>query len=257
MKDTGSRRADDLVDKDRLIEELREVVRARDEFVAIAAHELRNPMTPILLQVDILLAAVRNPDRCRPEVMTPKVELLQAAVKDFVQRSTMLLDVSRIAAGNLRIEPAEVDLSALARGVVDRMAIAAHRARCRIEIKLQEGIIGIWDPLALEQIAENLLSNAIKFGAGKPVTITLHSDGLTARLAVRDHGIGISEEDSARVFQRFEQAVGSREHGGFGIGLWVTNQLVQAMDGTISIESTPGEGTTFTVALPVDAGGQQ
>ena len=257
MEDTGNSRTDGVEDKDRLIEELREAVRARDEFVAIAAHELRNPMTPILLQVDMLLAAVRNPDRCRPEVMTPRVEILQAAVKDFVRRSTMLLDVSRIASGNLRIEPADVDFSALVRGVVDRMAVAAHRGRCRIEIKLREGIIGIWDPLALEQIADNLLSNAIKFGAGKPVTVTLHSDGLTARRAVRDQGIGISEADSARIFKRFEQAVGSREHGGFGIGLWLTNQLVQAMDGTISIESTPCEGTIFTVALPIDAGGQQ
>ena len=82
---------------------------------------------------------------------------------------------------------------------------------------------------------------------------TLSSDGHTARLTIRDQGIGISEEDRARIFQRFERAVVRREHGGFGVGLWVTNQLVTAMGGTISIESAPGQGSSFTVALPVSA----
>src|ERR1700710_1704981 len=115
MEDTGSCRNDrhSEIDKDRLIEELREAGRARDEFVAIAAHELRNPMTPILMQVGLLLAAAKSSDRCRPEVITPRLELLEMAVTEFVRRSTALLDVSRIAAGNVRIELAEVDLSAL------------------------------------------------------------------------------------------------------------------------------------------------
>jgi two-component system OmpR family sensor kinase len=258
MEDTGSSRNDghNEVDKDRLIEELREAVRARDEFVAIAAHELRNPMTPILMQVGLLLAAVRSPDRCRPDIITPRLELLEIAVTEFVRRSTALLDVSRIAAGNLRIEVAEVNLSALIRGVVSRTAIAAQRARCRLDDELQEGVVGMWDPLALEQVAENLLTNATKFGAGKPIAVILCSDRQTAKLIVRDEGIGISEEDRARIFQRFEQAVTRREHGGFGIGLWLANQLVVAMGGTIIIESAPGEGTAFTVMLPLD-GAQQ
>jgi two-component system OmpR family sensor kinase len=258
MEDTGSDRNDGRseVDKDRLIEELREAVRARDEFVAVAAHELRNPMTPILMQVGLLLAATKNPDRCRPEVITPRLELLEVAVTEFVRRSTTLLDVSRIAAGNVRIEVAEVNLSALIRGVVSRMAVAAQRARCRLDEDLQEGVVGMWDPLALEQVAENLLTNATKFGAGKPIAVILRADRQTAKLIIRDEGIGISEEDRARIFQRFEQAVTRREHGGFGIGLWLANQLIVAMGGTIIVESTPGQGTTFTVMLPLD-GAQQ
>jgi signal transduction histidine kinase len=253
MEDTGSDRNDGRseVDKDRLIEELREAVRARDEFVAIAAHELRNPMTPILMQVGLLLAAARSPDRCRPEIITPRLELLEVAVTEFVRRSTVLLDVSRIAAGNVRIEVAEVDLSALIRSLVSRTAIAARMARCRLDDELQEGVVGMWDPLALEQVAENLLTNATKFGAGHPIAVILRSNRQTAELIIRDEGIGISEEDRARIFQRFERAVTKREHGGFGIGLWLANQLVVAMGGTIAIKSAPGEGTTFTVMLPL------
>jgi len=181
MEDTGSSGNDGFgeIDKDRLIDELREAVRARDEFVSIAAHELRNPMTPILMQVGLLLAAARSPHRCRPEIITPRLEQLEMAVTEFVRRSTALLDVSRIAAGNVRIELAEVDLSALIRGVVSRTAVAAQRARCRLDEELQEGVVGMWDPLALEQVAENLLTNATKFGAGKPIAVILRSDRQT------------------------------------------------------------------------------
>lgn len=242
---------DDTPDKDRLIEELRQAVRARDEFVAIAAHELRNPMTPILMQVHSLITAASDPNRCRPDVLAPRLDLLEHAVRDFVRRSTTLLDVARIAAGNLRIELSEVDLSRIVRAVVDRAEAAARLARSRLQADLQDGVVGIWDRLALEQVVENLLSNALKFGAGKPVTLTLRSDGHAAQLAVQDRGIGISEADRARIFQRFERAVTQREHGGFGVGLWLANQLVVAMGGTIGIESAPGEGSAFLVKLPV------
>jgi signal transduction histidine kinase len=178
------------------------------------------------------------------------------AISEFVRRSTALLDVSRIAAGNVRIEVVEVDLSTLIRGVVSRIAVAAGRARCRLDEELQEGVVGMWDPLALEQVAENLLTNATKFGAGHPIAVILRSNGQTAELIIRDEGIGISEEDRARIFQRFERAVTRREHGGFGIGLWLANQLVVAMGGTIIVESAPGEGTIFTVMLPLDGAPQ-
>jgi two-component system OmpR family sensor kinase len=257
MTDAG--KADDdsngAPDRDRLIEELREAVLARDEFVSIAAHELRNPMTPILMQVHNLVTAAKDPRHCRPEVLAPRLELLEYAVRDFVRRSTTLLDVSRIAAGNIRIEPSEVDLSRVVREVVDRAKPAARMARSRVDSDLQEGVVGMWDRLAIEQVAENLLSNALKFGAGRPVTLTLHSDSRVAQLTVRDQGIGISEEDRARIFQRFERAVTRREHGGFGVGLWLVNQLVVAMGGAISIESAPGRGATFVVTLPLEAEG--
>ncbi|MFC3124185.1 sensor histidine kinase [Pseudoroseomonas globiformis] len=252
MADTGSCRGrpSDDVDRDRLIEELQEAVRARDEFVTIAAHELRNPMTPILMQVTSLAAAARNPSRTCPDLMARRLDILEAAVRDFVRRSTALLDVSRVAAGNLRMEPAAVDLTEVVRTGVERAGIAARMARTSLEADLQDGVVGIWDRLALEQVTENLLSNAVKFGAGKPVRVHLRSDGSAAQLTVSDRGIGLSDADRARIFGRFEQAVGRREHGGFGVGLWLTQRLVTAMNGAIMVESAPGKGATFTVTLP-------
>jgi signal transduction histidine kinase len=242
--------ASELAERDALIEELRAALRARDEFVAIAAHELRNPMTPILLQIGNLLSAVRDPQRCRPEVLAPRVEVLNMAVQDFVRRATTLLDVSRIAAGNLRIEPREVDFSSVLHRVLDRAAPAAHLAGCSLVTELAPAVTGSWDPMALEQTADNLLSNAIKFGAGRPIHVVLEADRELARLVVRDQGIGIAPADCDRIFGRFEQVVGRREHGGFGLGLWLTSRLVQAMGGRIAVESELGQGATFTVTLP-------
>jgi two-component system, OmpR family, sensor kinase len=124
-------------------------------------------------------------------------------------------------------------------------------ARSRVETDLQEDVVGVWDRLAVEQVVENLLSNALKFGAGSPVTLTLRADDQAAQLVIRDRGIGISEADRSRIFERFERAVTQSEHGGFGVGLWLANQLIVAMGGTISIESIPGQGATFLVRLPL------
>jgi two-component system, OmpR family, sensor kinase len=255
MKDAGDAGSGlDEAAKDRLIEQLRDAVRARDEFVAIAAHELRNPMTPIVMQVHALLRLAGNPENCRPEYLAPRLEQLEVAIRDFLRRSNMLLDMSRIGSASLEIRRMEIDLSQVARSVVERWAVAARMGGCELTSRLEGDVIAIVDEAALDQVIENLLSNAIKFGAGSPVQISLRSDGHVARLVVQDDGDGISDKDQARIFERFERAVTKREHGGFGIGLWVANQLVRAMGGDLALKSAPGAGSAFTVTLPVNAG---
>jgi arsenical-resistance protein len=116
---------------------------------------------------------------------------------------------------------------------------------------IEDNVSGLLDELAVEQIADNLLSNAVKYGAGEPIEVSLFRNGTAARLTVRDHGIGISEEDQTRIFGPFERAVTRREHGGFGIGLWVVRQLVDAMRGEVHVASRPAQGSTFAVTLPL------
>jgi signal transduction histidine kinase len=232
----------------RLVAELRAAVRARDEFIAIAAHELRNPMTPILMQVEALRALAQRQNGS--ERVVAGLERLERLVLAYIRRATTLLDVSRITAGKLRLVPAPVDLSALVRRVAGTFALAAERAGCRLDLDVEDGVRGVWDPLAVEQVFDNLLSNAIKFGAGKPIAVRLVAGAAVARLIVRDHGPGIAPEDRARLFERFEQTVNGREQGGFGVGLWLVGQLLAAMSGTIEVESQQGEGAAFTVHLP-------
>ena len=201
------------------VAELRAAVRARDDFIAIAAHELRNPMTPIAGQVALLLTAARR-GGVPPQVVAG-LERLEYAVWRYVRRATTLLDISRATSGQLRLEPSEVDLSALVRETARGYAPLAERAGCPLRLDVQDGVAGALDRLAVEQVLDNLLSNALRFGAGKPIDVGLAAVGAELTLTVRDRGAGLSEADRARVFGRFEQAVGQRRHGGFGIGLWL------------------------------------
>jgi signal transduction histidine kinase len=113
----------------------------------------------------------------------------------------------------------------------------------------------MWDRLRLEQVLTNLVSNAVKYGRGAPVDIAISTSAAEVELSVRDRGIGISEEDQRRLFHRFERAVPTRSYAGFGLGLWICRELVRAHGGDIRLESTVGEGATFTVRLPRRAAG--
>ena len=108
------------------------------------------------------------------------------------------------------------------------------------------------DRMAVEQVLDNLISNAVKYGAGRPITLRLVADDDAATIAVQDRGTGISPADQARIFDRFERAVAQGSAiGGFGVGLWVVGQLTEAMGANIQIDSRMGEGTTFTLRLPL------
>ncbi len=235
----------------RVVAELTQVVDARDAFIATAAHELRNPMTPILGYAEHLLSVARRPESGCPDAMIVSLEHLAGLMAEYIKRATTLLDVSRITAGKLHAELSVVDLSDIARRAVQRHQAYAERSGCRLKPSIEGNISGLLDQLAVEQIADNLLSNAVKYGAGEPIEVSLVRNGTEAQLRVRDHGIGISEEDQARIFDAFERAVTRREHGGFGIGLWIVRQLVRTMHGEIHVTSRPAEGSTFTVTLPV------
>ncbi len=233
------------------IAELEDALRARDDFLAVAAHELRNPMTPIGARIELLLARARRKPETVPEGTVQGLERLQRSVDAYIRRATTLLEVSRIDSGNLDLRTAEVDLSALVHRVATDMTPAARRAGCRIRLSVPEGITARCDATAIEQILENLLSNAIRYGAGRPVEVALAGDGAILRLSVRDEGVGISESDQPRIFERFRRLGRKSANGGFGMGLWITRRLVEAMQGEITVTSAPGIGSTFTVTLPL------
>jgi signal transduction histidine kinase len=238
---------------------LTEALRSREEFLAMASHELRNPVNALQLQLVALLRAIEK--RGRPVSSawaSDRVGQAVAAVRRLTQLVDTLLDVSRIRAGRLDLEPEEVDLGQSIQAVLERFK---EQLVNREVITRITPAIGSWDKFRLEQIVTNLVSNAIKYGEGRPIEISLDADESMASLSVTDHGIGIQEEDKARLFEQFERAVSRRHYGGFGLGLWITRQLVEAMGGEISVQSRPGEGSTFRVVLPlaaaVAAGGAQ
>jgi signal transduction histidine kinase len=157
-----------------------------------------------------------------------------------------LLDVSRISSGRVPLVLEEVDLAEVAAEVIDWLQPAE---RAQITLTLAP-TTGCWDRLRLEQVITNLVTNALKYGEGHPIEIVVRATDKGAYLAVTDRGIGVAAEHQQRIFQRFERAVTDRRYSGFGLGLWITSQIVEELGGTMSLQSAPGEGSTFIVELP-------
>jgi signal transduction histidine kinase len=222
----------------------------RDEFLSIASHELKTPLTPLSLKLQVLARLARKQEGSdfAAEVhqyaleMVKQVGRLDALVGE-------LLDVSRIMGGRLTLSPERLDLSEVVQEVIERHHEQAERAQVPI-FNLLEPAMGEWDRLRLEQVVTHLLANALKFGEGHPVEVRTERIGAEAVLQVRDQGIGISPEDQRRIFERFERAA-HRNYGGLGLGLYIARTIVEAMGGTIRVESARGEGSTFLVTLPL------
>jgi signal transduction histidine kinase len=120
-----------------------------------------------------------------------------------------------------------------------------------LSIVAEPHCVGMWDRARIDSVATNLLSNAIKFGLGKPIEISVTTDNGRARLIVRDHGAGVSRDKHTAIFEPFERAVSVRNYGGLGLGLYIVRTIVDGLGGTVSVESEPGNGATFTVDLPL------
>jgi PAS domain S-box-containing protein len=230
-------------DEERLrLAQAQEAIRLRDEFLVIAAHELKTPLTVLGLQLQKL------------QRMGAPQESVGTALRSARRLGALvdtLLDVSRIATGQLKVEVQECDLAELAREVVERWRDEASRAGCRLHVDAPAPVRGRWDPLRIDQVIENLLGNAIKYAPGKPVRISVAARGDLAELCVSDDGPGIPPGAEARIFRRFERATDVRNYGGLGLGLYIVREIVEAHGGTISVDTAAGKGATFRVALPL------
>ncbi|NOK17776.1 sensor histidine kinase [Corallococcus carmarthensis] len=236
----------------RELELLRDAVRARDEFLSVASHELKTPLTPLQLKLTALLRVVENnPSATLPvERIARDLEVARRQVRKLSDLIEDLLDVSRISMGQLRLDRAPMDLAALAREVVVRYAPQSAQVGCAVTLEAATPIEGNWDRARLDQVVTNLLTNALKYGAGKPIHLRVRLDSGLAVLSVKDEGIGIPHEDQPRVFDRFVRAVSERNYGGLGLGLFITQQIIEAHGGVVQVRSIPGEGSTFTVMVP-------
>jgi PAS domain S-box-containing protein len=244
----------DITEHKALETKLRDAVQARDEFLSIASHELKTPLTSLQLQIDSLERQLE----VRPEeaLRTGRLCSGARAVSDQADRLAtlieVLLDVSRINAGRLTFECSDVDLVPLVQDTAERWRPDAARAGCELSVNVEDTsnqLVVHWDPLRLEQVLSNLISNAIKYGQGKPIAVTVARRDGGARLQVSDRGMGVSPVDQLRIFERFERAAASRNYGGLGLGLWIAKQLVEGLGGSISLDSAPEKGSTFTVEL--------
>jgi signal transduction histidine kinase len=239
-----------LAEVDRRQREALEAIQVRDDFLSVASHELKTPLTSLKLQVQGLM--MMPPKTQLPEEtrrVNVSLDVIRRQVSRLDKLTGNLLDVSRIAAGRLVLEPAEVDLATLVNDVAHQFEAELTRQKCPLTRYIEGPVTGRWDPLRIDQVVTNLLSNAIKYGAGKPIELTVEERAGLARVIVRDHGIGIATEDQHRIFNRFERAA-ALGYGGLGLGLYISRQIVLAHGGTVHVDSAPDSGSTFTVELP-------
>jgi signal transduction histidine kinase len=246
-----ARRTAMAVEHARLFRETRLAVRAREEFLHVASHELRGPLGTLRLAVQLLGRDARGG---HPEQTESRIRIVERQAERLVRLADALLDVSRITAGRLELHREETDLAAIAREVAARHAEEAADARCALSVDAPVPVRGVLDVARLEQVATNLLTNALKYGRGTPVEVRVREERGRGVLEVSDRGIGVAPEDQARVFERFERAVSSRHYAGLGLGLWIVRRILEAHGGAIRLRSAPGQGATFTVELPLSAG---
>jgi PAS domain S-box-containing protein len=228
-----------------------EAVRMRDEFLSIAAHELRTPITALQLQLDSLAQTARAAGTSADSPLARKAEKAQQQSVRLTTLVDTLLDLSRITAGRFEIAREELDLASLVAGAVENLRAEAANMGCTIRLEAPVPVRGFWDAMRLEQITTNLLSNALKFGRGHPIDVRVGVAGNRARLTVDDGGIGIPPHDLDRIFGRFERGASPNHYGGLGLGLYLTRAYVEAHGGTIRADNKPGQGATFEVDLPL------
>ncbi len=242
-------RAGAAITNAQLYEQATHAIALRDEFVSVAGHELRTPLATMSLAVESLL---HLPDNTPLGTVKARIEKQGKQTDRLIRLVEELLDVTRLASSRLVLEREKVDLAELVRDVASRFSAEASRIHSPLVIEVQP-TIGQWDRMRVEQITTNLMSNALKYGKGKPIEIRVEQRERDAVLTITDHGIGIEARDHARIFERFERAVSARQFGGLGLGLWIVRQLVEAHGGSIELASVPGDGSTFSVQLPLTA----
>jgi len=228
-------------------------IRARDEFLSIVSHELKTPLSVMLLKLHSELENIRS-----SSLANFSVHELIAVIKNSEQQIKRLKlmiddlhDVSLITTGRMDLQLENIDLVAVTKQVVQSFSEMLKKEKSRLKIKTKAAVLGKWDKARIEQAITNLVSNAIKYGEGKSIEILIFKKGANASFIIKDSGIGISAEEQKFIFDLFKRAPRAREYKkGLGVGLFITSQIVKMHGGKIKVSSAPAKGTTFSIELP-------
>ncbi|HUP56676.1 MAG TPA: GAF domain-containing sensor histidine kinase, partial [Bdellovibrionota bacterium] len=247
------RRAGIAIDNALLYEAAQTAIRARDEFLSIASHELKTPLTSLKLQAQIRARDLRKGalKRFAPEMLPQLVADDEKQINRLSRLVDDMLDVSRVQTGKMSYSREDFDLNDLVEDVLRRFAPQVEASRASVSFASESRAPGRWDRYRIEQVVINLLTNALKYGEGRPIEVGIQSREGKAILSVTDHGIGIAREDQDRIFGQFERAISASSISGLGLGLYISRKIVEAHQGSIRVVSVPGQGSTFTMELPL------
>jgi two-component system sensor histidine kinase VicK len=233
-------------------EELARAVRARDDFLAVAAHELRTPVTALLLQSQLRRRLLSRQGHAYfgEERLNEMFAQDQRQADRLARLMDDILDVSQLSRDRFVLRLAELNIGAFAAEIAEKMRPAFVAKGVALEVTAAPSLTVPADAARMERAIANLLSNALKYGDRSPVTISVEETGTGVCLAVSDRGPGIAAADQERIFRRFERANGSVDISGLGLGLYITREIVEAHGGTLTLESEAGVKTTFRIFLP-------
>lgn len=239
------------LDNARLYKTAQDAIKARDEFLSICSHELKTPITSLKLQAQLASLQISRFGKIDERQVHDMATNMDKQLDQLTRLVEDMLDIARIETGHLSLVQKNLDLAQLARDVIKRFEPQAANTGVGISLHAEEEISVYGDPDRLTQVLMNLLSNALKYGDGKPIEMRVTRGDGTARIDVRDFGIGVPESERSRIFERFERVVAYRNISGLGLGLFITRQIVEAHGGQISIQTPDdGVGSLFTLELP-------
>lgn len=233
---------------------LERAVHARDEFLSIASHELKTPLTSLKMQVQMQrrFRAKQSNLENQDSKMAQFFDLAERQIMRLSRLIEDMLDIGRIETGKFRLHLEQFDLVALIKEIANQMSAEFHAAGSELELKMPPALMVQADKVRISQVLMNLLSNSCKYGAGSPVQLRVEENlsGEMILISVQDHGVGIAPVDQKRIFERFERAVPGNHVSGLGLGLFIVREIMDQHHGRISLSSKMGEGSRFTVEFP-------
>ena len=245
-------RAASAIENANLYEQAQEGIRVRDEFLNIASHELKTPLTSLQLQMQLILKMIQaNGTTSSQATLENLINSSTKQIRRLAQLINDLLDVSRISNKKLELELEDVNLTEMTEDIVERFEEAIHKSGSTVTVKKESAILGRWDKSRIDQVLTNLLSNAIKYGEGNPISITLKKKDSHAQIAISDKGLGMNKIEQEKIFDKFERTEAAKKVGGMGLGLYIVKEIIDAHEGEIAVNSKKNKGSTFTVILPL------
>lgn len=230
-----------------VLHQLTAALAARDSFIALVGHELRNSVAPMLLLAEQFAALVHDPQSS--SVVASRAAMLTRQLNKFVTTVDRIAGVADLRRGRIHLDRTMMDLALAVEEVCGDARREAAAGGAELVVESAGPVTGSWDRARIKQIVSNLVSNAIRYGGSGRVEIAVRGRGSDAELVIRDHGPGIEPAALAHLFDRFDHDR-PRTGGGFGIGLWVVKALCTAMHGSVTADNGSSGGARFCVVLP-------